>query len=178
MHKKDTYKTITLLSQQVWTLADVKSYMRIEDSYDDILIKGLIEAAIVAAENFTKLSIIARQMEFTGHINHRKEFDLRYKPILEIEKIVIISGEKKIELQKEQYSVHCDHAILYFNQRIEDCKLMVQYLAGYEKNSIPQSIKHGILLHVAEMYDRERHDATALSTEIKNLYLPYRQLKV
>lgn len=178
MHRKDTFKVIELIPQQIWLLADVKNYMRIEGDYDDSLISSLIEAAIVAAENFTKMSIVSKRVEFVCNIHNRKEFNLRYKPITQLVKIITMTGKEKIELQNDQYFVDTDHSILFLNQRLDEEMLLIEYIAGFDQGSIPQSIRHGILMHIAEMYDRERQDAVSLSMEIKNLYLPYRQLKV
>jgi len=54
----------------------------------------------------------------------------------------------------------------------------MEYIAGFDENNIPPSIKHGILLHIAEMYDRQEQTSDYIPIEIKNLYLPYRQLKL
>ena len=178
MYRKDTFKVVELLPQQIWSLADVKNYMRIEGDYDDGLISSLIEAAIVAAENFTKMSIISRRVEFTCNIRNRQEFNLRYRPITQLVKIIVVTAGKETTLSNEQYFLDTDHSILFLNQRFPDEMLLVEYLAGFDQGNIPQSIRHGILMHIAEMYDRERQDAPFLSTEIKNLYLPYRQLKI
>jgi uncharacterized phiE125 gp8 family phage protein len=178
MYRKDTFKVMELPPQQIWTLADVKNYMRIEGNYDDGLINSLIEAAIVAAENFTKMSIISRRVEFTCNIRNKQEFNLRYRPIAQLVKIIVMTKGEKSVLGSEQYSMDFDNASLLMNQKLDDEMLLVEYIAGFDQGSIPQSIRHGILMHVAEMYDRERQDTPFLSTEIKNLYLPYRQLKI
>ena len=178
MRRKDTFKVIELIPQQILTLVAVKNYMRIEEDYDDSLISSLIEAAIVAAENFTKMSIVSRRVEFVCNIHNRQEFHLRYKPITQLVKIIGTVGKETIALQSEQYSVDVDTSILFLNHRLDVEMLLVEYIAGFDQGSVPQSIRHGILMHIAEMYDRERQDTVSLSMEIKNLYLPYRQLKV
>lgn len=178
MYRKDIFKVIELIPQRIWTMVDVKNYMRIEGDYDDSLISSLIEAAIVAAENFTKMSIVSRRVEFVCNINNRKVFNLRYRPITQLVKIIAATGNKRTELQNEQYFVDVDYSILFLNQRLDEETLLVEYIAGFDQGSVPQSIRHGILMHIAEMYDRERQDTVSLSMEIKNLYLPYRQLKV
>ncbi|MCC8371432.1 MAG: head-tail connector protein [Rickettsia endosymbiont of Pseudomimeciton antennatum] len=178
MHKKNTFKIIELIPQTIWTLVEVKNYMRIEGNYDDDLISSLIDAAIMSAENFTKLMIITRRIEFVCNITNQQNFQLKYQPIKELVKITLTNSSEFIELGSDQYHLDHERALLCLNKKLENCQLIVEYIVGYDKINIPASIKHGILMHIAEMYDRERQNATSLSTEIKNLYLPYRQLRI
>ncbi|WP_425363362.1 head-tail connector protein [Candidatus Tisiphia endosymbiont of Hybos culiciformis] len=178
MYKKDIFRIIELIPQTIWTLIEVKNYMRIEGNYDDELIGGLIDAAITAAENFTKLTIITRRIEFVCNIKNQQNFQLKYQPIKEITKIALTNNSESIELRSDQYYLDHDRSLLFLNKKLENYQLIVEYIIGYDKINIPASIKHGILMHIAEMYDRERQNGTSLSTEIKNLYLAYRQLKI
>ncbi|WP_375331820.1 head-tail connector protein [Candidatus Tisiphia endosymbiont of Temnostethus pusillus] len=178
MHKENIFKVIELIPQTIWTLVEVKNYMRIEGNYDDELISGLIDAAIMAAENFTKLTIITRRVEFICNIKNQQNFQLKYQPIKEIVKIALTNSSESIELRSDQYYLDHDRSLLCLNKKLENYQLMVEYIIGYDKINIPASIRHGILMHIAEMYDRERQNATSLSTEVKNLYLAYRQLKI
>ncbi len=178
MHKKNTFRIIELIPQTIWSLIEVKNYMRIEGNYDDELISGLIDAAIMAAENFTKLTIITKKIEFVCNIKNQQNFQLKYQPIKEIAKIALTNNSESIELRSDQYYLDHDRSLLCLNKKLENYQLIVEYIVGYDKINIPASIKHGILMHIAEMYDRERQNATSLSTEIKNLYLAYRQLKI
>lgn len=179
MHKENIFKVIELIPQTIWTLVEVKNYMRIEGNYDDDLINSLIDAAIMAAENFTKLTIITRRIEFVCNIKNQQNFQLKYQPIKELIKITLTNSDgSAIELQSRQYHLDMARSLLYLNKKLENCQLMVEYFTGYDRINIPASIRHGILMHIAEMYDRERQNATSLSTEVKNLYLAYRQLKI
>ncbi|MCC8484128.1 MAG: head-tail connector protein [Rickettsia endosymbiont of Labidopullus appendiculatus] len=178
MHKKNTFRIIELIPQAIWSLVEVKNYMRIEGDYDDDLISSLIDAAIMAAENFTKLTIITRRVEFVCNIKNQQNFQLKYQPIKELVKITLTNSSEFIELRSDQYYLDHDRSLLCLNKKLENYQLMVEYIVGYDKMHIPASIKHGILMHIAEMYDRERQNTTYLSTEIKNLYLPYRQLRI
>ncbi|WP_375329738.1 head-tail connector protein [Candidatus Tisiphia endosymbiont of Nemotelus uliginosus] len=213
MYKKNTFRIIELIPQAIWSLVEVKNYMRIEGDYDDDLISSLIDAAIMAAENFTKLTIITRRVEFVCNIKNQQNFQLKYQPIKELVKIIVSSGEfgarsdgvtpisnrratsddvpnfssidytltnnsQSMKLQSDQYYLDHDRSLLCLNKKLENYQLMIEYIVGYDKINIPASIKHGILMHIAEMYDRERQNATSLSTEIKNLYLAYRQLRI
>ncbi|WP_342278462.1 head-tail connector protein [Candidatus Tisiphia endosymbiont of Myopa tessellatipennis] len=100
MHKENIFKVIELIPQTIWTLVEVKNYMRIEGNYDDDLINSLINAAIMAAENFTKLTIITRRIEFICNIKNQQNFQLKYQPIKELVKITLTNSDgPAIELQ-------------------------------------------------------------------------------
>jgi uncharacterized phiE125 gp8 family phage protein len=178
MPKNDIFQFTKIIPQTIWSLSEVKNYLRIEGNYDDDLIASLTDAAIIAAENFTKLSIISKKLRFTCNIKNQRSFDLKYHPIKEISKISLINNEEEIELQDNKYCISSDKPILYLSDRFPYDKLIVEYLIGFNKGNIPQSIRHGVLIHIAEMYDRGRQNSNILSLEIKNLYLPYRQPRI
>ncbi len=178
MHQKNIFKVTSVTPQTIWSLEEVKNYLRIEADYDNTLITSLIEAAIIAAENFTKLAIISRMIELTGNILNQPQLQLKYAPVQSLEKVTIKIREETWQLQDQQYYVDKATAIFCLNEPLEYQEIVVNYMSGFDAQDIPPAIKHGILLHVAEMYDRESSNNMAMSLEIKNLYLPYRQLRI
>lgn len=179
MFNKNIFNIIAIKPQEIWFLREVKNYMRIEADYDDELINSLIDAAIIAAENFTKLSIMSRVVQFICDIQNQQSFQLKYRPINNIEKIVLKQKTRgEITLNKEEYYFDYDQSILFFKESLEYNQLIIDYQSGFSRITIPKSIKHGILMHILEMYDRQEHNDIAMSVEIKNLYLPYRQLRI
>ncbi|HJD61875.1 MAG TPA: head-tail connector protein [Rickettsia endosymbiont of Columbicola hoogstraali] len=74
MPQKNNFQSTKIFPQEVWSLEQVKNYMRVEENYDDDLILGLIDAAITAAENFTKLNFIYKQIKFDCNIYGKREF--------------------------------------------------------------------------------------------------------
>ncbi|WP_233418811.1 hypothetical protein [Rickettsia tamurae] len=60
-----------------------------------------------------------------------------------------------------------DQNILTLNKALNNEELTVKYISGYDKNNIPHAIKHGIMLHIAEMYDRQATNCLGLSKEVK-----------
>jgi len=178
MLKKNTFEIIELIPQKIWSLEAVKNYMRIDGKYDDELISSLIDAALINAENFTKLTISSRRIKFICNVSHQQHFYLKYRPIKELIEVKLNYLGKENKLTNEQY--HADHnlSVLHLDQKLEGSELNVEYIAGFGEGKVPPSIKHGILLHITEMYDREGTEGISLSQEIKNLYLPYRQIRV
>jgi uncharacterized phiE125 gp8 family phage protein len=178
MFKKNRFKILELMPQKLWELEEVKNYLRISYAYDDKLIDNLIYAAITAAENFTKLSIAQKRVEYVCNIRYSKIFPLKYYPVAELVKATLLYNEQEIRLEQEQYYLDQERWFFCLKESISDKELTIEYIAGFNEREVPQSIKYGILLHVAQMYDREEHTSSSFSTEIRNLYLPYRQWKV
>ena len=65
---------------------------------------------------------------------------------------------------------------ILFNQKYLSQKLEISYEAGLG-DKIPQPILQGVLTHIGMMYDFGENSANILS-EIKNIYMPYRSLKI
>jgi uncharacterized phiE125 gp8 family phage protein len=172
---KNNFQIIKIFPQQIWSLAQVKNYLRVEANYDDDLISGLIDAAITAAENFTKLNFIEKYIKFTCNIAWKKNFLLKYQPLKEILRLTIKQHDQGQELSIDHYFF--DKSILTLKHELSGGELVVEYISGYD-GSIPHAIKHGIILHIAEMYDRQGQNSIGLSKEVKNLYLPYRNIQI
>jgi uncharacterized phiE125 gp8 family phage protein len=178
MFKKNTSVVIESLPQKLWNLEDVKNYLRISHNYDDSLIVNLIDAAIVAAENFTGLTLILKLVHFISN-KKQQSFVIKYKPINIIKKVIIEYERDKYELKQDEYYIDCDNHLFYLKKPLSNGELLVEYMAGFDEHNIPKSIRHGILLHISEMYDRqEQPSGYVFSSDIKNLYSPYRQLKI
>ncbi|QQV75162.1 hypothetical protein H6P87_00708 [Rickettsia tillamookensis] len=176
MFKKNNFQIIKIFPQEVWSLEQVKNYMRVEASYDDNLIVGLIDAAITAAENFTKLNFISKQIKFICNISGKKEFLFKYNPLLKITNIKKKFKDQENDLSAYDYAI--EQNLLTLSKALSNEELTVEYISGYDKNNIPHAIKHGIMLHIAEMYDRQATNCIGLSKEVKNLYLPYRNIQI
>ncbi|ABV79570.1 hypothetical protein A3306_03615 [Rickettsia bellii] len=176
MFKKNNFQITKIFPQEVWSLEQVKNYMRVEANYDDDLILGLIDAAITAAENFTKLNFISKQIKFVCNIYGKREFLLKYNPVLRILKVTKKFKDQENEITLDDYVI--DQNILALTKSLNNEELTVEYISGYDKDNIPHAIKHGIMLHIAEMYDRQAQNCVGLSKEVKNLYLPYRNIRM
>ncbi|BBJ31441.1 hypothetical protein RAS_05500 [Rickettsia asiatica] len=173
MFKKNNFQIIKIFPQEVWSLEQVKNYIRVEAIYDDDLIVGLIDAAITVAENFTKLNFISKQIKFICNISGKGKFSLKYNPLLKIKKKF---KDQENDLAADDYVI--EQNILTLHKALSNEELTVKYISGYDKNNIPHAIKHGIMLHIAEMYDRQTMNCIGLLKEVKNLSLSYRNIQI
>ncbi|KAJ6644983.1 NAD kinase [Pseudolycoriella hygida] len=142
---------VTLIPQNIWSLEEVKNYLRLEADYDNGLISDLIDAAIIAAENFTNLAIISRLVEFTCYTLNKQQFQLKYAPVKSIEKVILQTEEGRWELSAKEYYIEPDLALFALRQQQEYQELLVNYSSGFDSTTIPPSVKQGILMHIAEI---------------------------
>ena len=126
MLKKNNFQIIEIFSQEVWNLEQVKNYMRVEANYDDDLILGLIDAAITAAKNFTKLNFISKQIKFVCNIYGKREFLLKYNPVLRILKVTKKIKDQENELTLDDYAT--DQNILALTKSLNNEELTVEYI--------------------------------------------------
>ncbi|MGI4775418.1 MAG: head-tail connector protein [Janthinobacterium lividum] len=177
MFKKNNFEITRCRPQKIWSLDQVKNYLRVSHTYDDDLIKSLTETAINVAENFTSLCLLSREITFVSNLEEEK-FALKYSPIRKLVSVSLGKANLSFALANDQYYMDFERSSLYLQRPISNNELTVKYIAGFKASAIPCSIKQGILLHVCEMYDREGESTSILSNESKNLYLPYKKIRV
>ena len=159
----------------IWPLDEVKNYLRVSHDYDDKLIGNLIDAAIESAELFTGLSLHIRQI--ICRINNAANIIyLNHLPILLIEGIVWMKKDEKQDITKEFDNIQYGSNIVSVPDRYLKKDLEIKYTAGYA-DIIPRSISQGILMHIAAMYENAG-GGVILSSQIKDLYIPYRAMKI
>ena len=168
------YEIISTGKNEIVSIEEVKNYLRITHDYDDNLLNNLILAAIDAAENFLRLCLLQKKILITYQYLSTSTIDLPLSPVIEIEGIVSIYNKKKHLLETKEYDISTNKEKIKLHFTIN--ALEIRYTAGYAKqNTIPHAIKNGMLLHIAEMYDRQGL-ASSINTEIINLYYPYRKV--
>ena len=169
-----SYFVKDIKTQEIWPLEEVKNYLRISHKYDDNLIQSLIESATEAAENFTGLSINQRRIECKIQ-NAKSNFTLRYLPILSVEEVFLVKKEQKDKITNKFGYANTTTNRIHLNDDYVDQDIEIEYIAGHKK--IARTISHGILMHVASMYEHSEN-GTNLNSQIRDLYLPYRIVKI
>lgn len=165
------YKVLDIADATWLPLELVKSYLRVSEDNDDALIKTMISAAIQAAEAYSRISILKRTIRIkskqVGHIE---------VPVLPMLDVIAIKDDDGATLASEDYNIVEASGLLSFLQRTNK-QLTIEYRAGYADEHLPAAIKSGILMHVAEMYDR-RGQISPTPKEVLMLYSPYRRLMI
>ena len=169
------YKIIVVEKKELWSLAEVKNYLRVSHNNDDKLITNLIDAAIVYAEQFLGIKFFIRKICCLV-VKVPNFLKLKYKPIVINKVYHLISNKEKKDITKEYGYMDCDKQKIYMAQEYWYKNLEINYKAGLG-DKIPKSVLQGVLMHIGMMYDFGENSGNILS-EIKEIYLPYRSLKI
>lgn len=169
------YHILEKEDESALTIEEVKNFLRLSHDYDDALIKDLIQAATDYAENFTGKFINTRVIKCLI-FQADKEIRIKYAPlnkILSTEKVV--NGELK-DISDSFGEIHIDDALLELDPIYHGRDIIIKFSCGY-KDKVPHAIKMGILKHVSAMYELNE-DSPSPVEEVRNLYLPFRSIKI
>ena len=175
MQNNVTYKILSVEEREIWSLEEVKNYLRVPHKNDDKLIANLISSAVITAEQFLALSFCIKKV--TCLINKTPSYlRLKHIPVASLVKVFLLNGEDKKDITEDFGCFEDNKQKILFNQKYLSRKLEISYEAGLG-DKIPQPILQGVLRHIGMMYDFGENSANIL-LEIKNIYMPYRSLKI
>lgn len=169
------HKILNIRNIETWPLEEVKNYLRITSDYDDVLLIGLVETATNIAESFTGLSLHNRHI-LCEIKNAKPIIKLKHVPVLRLTGVRLASKDEKEDISDDFGFVETSNSTLHLASHYAGKDVEIEYESGYEEH-IPREIQHGILMHVASMYEHSE-DGTSINSEIKDLYLPYRVMKI
>ena len=155
--------------EEILALDDVKSYLRVDHDKDDALILGIIKAAREYAENFCNITILKKEFKQINHIIHHGKIHLNRMPLFSVLSVKA-DGRKTIK-----YSANIDDAYVLLLGGFQGMYVSTEYIAGFDSKKVPESIKTGMLMHIAAIYDQ----GAALSNTPKatlNLYSSYKKI--
>ena len=136
------------------TVAEAKTFCRIDISEDDDLIEELITAAREMCENYTGISFVKREVTATfNNANGGRYFP--FGPVGEIAEILDEDGDN---ILPANYKIVGS----LFKQLKEPCyaEITATYEGGYE--TLPKDLKDALLNAVFYMYDNRSESTTDL----------------
>lgn len=184
MNQKISYKLKKLLPRQFISLKEVKDYLRVIHEYDDQLIESHIRAAIDYFENFTGVNLLPREIEVKFILHNSQKVRLKFFPILELLNLIYHYKDKNSAIS--DYSIFSEKIFNIMGQdTIEIAKLpnnydflILTYISGVNEQNLPASIRYGLFLHIALIYDQANNANIGLPMEVKKFYLPYRAVRL
>ena len=175
MRNNINYQILSVEEQELWSLTEVKNYLRVAHKNDDKLIASLISSAIISAEQFLGISFFIKKVSCV--IDKAPNFlRLRYIPIASVAKVSLITDDDEEDITEGFGYVDFNNQKIWIAQKYLYKNLVINYEAGLGEK-IPRTILHGILMHIGMMYDFGEN-LVNISSEIKEIYLPYRALKI
>lgn len=158
----------TVPQRELFTLEDVKIFLRLQGDQEDTLLSTLLSSAQAYVEEVTQRSLLKQQWQLTLKppyspssplVRQREkhiEISLPRPPLIEVESVqnkeTILSyiiEENKIILSPMHW----------------DKNISVIYWAGYgeESAALPPTLRHAILMVLRAFYDQQKVDLSLLS---------------
>lgn len=167
MQNNVSYTIFSVEEREIWTLEEVKNYLRFSHKNDDKLIANLISSAVITAEQFLAVSFCIQKV--TCLINKNPSYlRLKHIPVASLAKVFLLNRENKKDITEDFGYVEDNKQKILFNQKYLHQKLEISYESGLG-DKIPQPILQGVLMHIGMMYDFGENSANILP-EIKNIH--------
>lgn len=160
------------------TLELAKQHLRVGSAtHDDALIAAKLDMAVGVAEDMTGRMIRERRVGFDVLVPTDAPIVRLPIPTSQIERLSasqLLISEKHYTLLEDDYT-----PMLIVEPEYAGVKLSVTAVIGYNKNTIPPTIKAAILLILGTLYDNESDNlvgrsVSELSLTAEKLLLPWR----
>lgn len=180
------WKVTTAPAKEVWTLSEVKNYLKVDTSADDTLITTLLQSAREVAERYLNQALITQTIT--------EKLDRLNSPViyLSVSPVISVSSFQYADSQNTSQTYNAANYIvdtfekparlsvaygktwptLYGN--IND--VTITYTAGYntEPSGVPMQIRQAILMMIADSYDNREDYVKKLPTASEYLLDQYR----
>lgn len=154
--KKDFY--------QIITIEELRAFLRITGTHDDLLLQNFVESAISYAEGFVGLEIQKKEILLTGE--YRGEVMLR-GPLINLISVKVPENE------------HVTFAIsgnkLEIHTPIET-KFEVLYVAGLEEDEMWQDLKVAMMMHISYIYNSGQVSFN-IPRDVLQVYYKYKKIR-
>lgn len=180
------WKVTTAPAKEVWTLNEVKNYLKVDTSADDTLITTLLQSAREIAERYLNQALITQTIT--------EKLDRLSSPViyLSVSPVIAVSSFQYANSQNTTQTYDAANYVvdtfdkparlsvaygktwptLYGN--IND--VTITYTAGYstEPSGVPMQIRQAVLMMVADGYDNREDYIKKLPTASEYLLDQYR----
>lgn len=182
---KGNYIVTTQPTDEPLTLAQVKSWLRIEHSDDDTLLNLLIVAARQDAERYMQRAILEQEITETFSGFGANGFHLSISPLVSVDEISYLNtAEVSTLLSTDFYGVDtlAKPPIVYRKENAvwpltatAPNAVTVEYTAGWETAAdVPSDMLIGMLLTIADWHDNRTDSVRVLPTAARVIFDKYR----
>ncbi|MCC2646866.1 MAG: hypothetical protein K0R02_931 [Rickettsiaceae bacterium] len=171
------YKIIKENSKFSLSLEEIKKFLRVTQDHDDKIISNMSIAAQDIAEKYTNFCLSLKEITLeVSPISNKIIVPLT--PISKIESIKFKYDEDFKNIDESLYDISPFHDYIIIDSSLRGKILQINYTAGFDNyEKIPQAIIQGLMLHIAEMYDKQII-STILPNSVKLLYSPFMSYKI
>lgn len=159
------------------TLAEAKLYLRVDGSDDDLLISALIRTAREAAEEYLRKSLATQEWKLTYEDYAPLRTPLPRGPVQEVLSVKRITRNgDEVAMAESAYHLNARHDTLHFETIPLSFEVSIHYRTGYGEEGIPASVRQGMLIHIAEMFDHRAGASQPMPAASICLYKPHREM--
>ncbi len=162
------------------TLAETKTYLKIENTNDDTLITSLITLVRKAAEDFLCASLITQSWKISYDKYAPSCVYLPMGPIIAITSVTVFARDGSSSVMAAStYYLTSGNRKLVFDASPIGHRIEIIYTAGYGTSGayVPSPIRYGMLAHLAAVYDGRVGDRD-IPKQAVEFYLPYRGVRL
>lgn len=178
--RSSALRLVTPPASEPVTLAQAKTFLRIEHSADDDAITRAIAAARHAAEQHLRLALLPQTYDYIAANPEPKRACLPFGPAQSITSVVLMNeAGATTTVNGANYRLSVDGFSVLFEPCISAEKVTVRFVAGIATTvaEIPTAIIQGILHHLAAMLEN-RDGVVAMPMQSIACYQPYRQVSL
>ncbi len=177
-HRKRLVEQVAAPRVEPVSLADIKVFVRIEETDEETLIESFISVARRAAEEYMGRSLMNQQWKLSYDGYPPQSVKLPYGPVNSIVSVNIFQvDEISATLASNSYYLTPARDMILFDVIPCGHRVEIIYEAGaLLASDIPPSIYQGVLSHAAALYEH-RENAT-MPESSKALYAPYREVRI
>lgn len=161
------------------SLAEAKLYLRVDGSDEDSLITDIIAAVREAAEDYLRRSLITQNWSVTYDDYAPGCTPLPNGPVQAVLDVKTINRDGLETVVSDMtYALNAAMTQLTFDTVPLAHQVKVSYVAGYgDAADVPESIRQGMLMHLAALYDNRLQGMTLPAASI-SLYKPFREMRL
>jgi uncharacterized phiE125 gp8 family phage protein len=178
--RSSALRLVTPPAGEPLTLAQAKTFLRIEHSADDEPITRAIAAARVAAEQYIKCALLPQTWEVSVANPSTMTLRLPVGPAQSIASITLVNELGATStMSASNYRLSVDGFAVLFTNPPSIEKMTVRFVAGIATtlSEIPQPVIQGMLHHIAVMMENRDGDVP-MPVQAMACYQPYRRISL
>jgi uncharacterized phiE125 gp8 family phage protein len=178
--RSSSLRLVTAPASEPITLAQAKTFLRIEHSADDEPVTRAITAARQAAEQYLKVALLPQTWDYVVANPPATKLCLPFGPVQTVTSITLTTESGATSsMNVANYRLSVDGFSLLFNPSVDIEKITIRFVAGIATvvADIPTPIVQGMLHHLTVLM--ETRDGTApLPMQSMGCYQPYRRISL
>jgi uncharacterized phiE125 gp8 family phage protein len=171
---------ITAPASEPITLAQAKTYLRVDVTTEDTVITDMIVAARMTAENWLRRSLINQVWKLAYDDLLPQTVYLPMGPVNSVTSVTVINRDASTQtVNSTSYYLNAAKTALMFDSTPSGFRIEIIYNSGYgsDASGVPAPIRQGMLSHIASMYEsRGEQEQSAIPEQTLNLYAPFREV--